>query len=83
MLAVYKIYQNELKGYDTYDSAIVVSESEEKARLIHPSGIPTAWGKDYGSWVSSRYDVFVEYLGELITDDYEEGDVILASFNAG
>ena len=34
---IYLIWQNENRGYDTYDSAVVVAEDEESAKLIHPS----------------------------------------------
>ena len=33
---IYKISQEVNSEYDTYDSAIVLAESEEVARLIHP-----------------------------------------------
>ena len=33
---IYKISQGVNPDYDTYDSAIVLAESEEIARLIHP-----------------------------------------------
>ena len=33
---LYLISQNRNNGYDTYDSAVVAAESEEKARMIRP-----------------------------------------------
>ena len=35
-LYLWKIYQNENNGYDTYSEAIVVAPDEESARNIHP-----------------------------------------------
>jgi hypothetical protein len=35
---VFRISQRNNNGYDTYDSAIVVAESEGDARMIHPGG---------------------------------------------
>jgi hypothetical protein len=39
---VFRISQRNNNGYDTYDSAIVVAESEGDARMIHPGGGPNA-----------------------------------------
>lgn len=36
-LYIWRLEQNENNGWDTYDSCVVVSESEEKAKKIHPS----------------------------------------------
>jgi hypothetical protein len=36
-LYLWKIYQNENNGYDTYNEAIVVAPDEETARNIHPA----------------------------------------------
>ena len=35
-LKIFKISQTENAGYDTYDSAVVCAENEEKAKRIHP-----------------------------------------------
>jgi len=36
---LYLISQDVNDGYDTYDSAVVCSESESDARMMHPGGI--------------------------------------------
>jgi len=86
--------QSKNSGYDTYDSAVVAAESEEKAKYIHPGRlghysvstgeyIIEKWdGKAAGNstWVNVE-DVEVEYLGEA-KKGIKEG-VICASFNAG
>ena len=36
-LYLWKIYQNENNGYNTYNEAIVVAPDEETARNIHPA----------------------------------------------
>lgn len=38
---LYKIEQDLIDDYDTYDSAVVVAESEDEARKIHPSPFVT------------------------------------------
>lgn len=93
-LGLWKLISNGQGGYDSYDSCVVVSESKEKARYIHPG--------DYGTVEWWRFDVFgnkaydfpewchpdkvdVMFLGYLYdgNNKYKEGDVVCASFNAG
>lgn len=72
-------------GYDTYDSAVVIAETEKEARIIHPSGSDDWDGKDeYGSWCNAS-EVEVKYLGELSFENYYKYSfgVVCASFNAG
>lgn len=76
--------------YDTYDSAVVVAESENAARLIHPDGTSTKgdWGGSlFDSWVHPD-SVRVQLIGTCIqsVDDKEQleaGTVVCASYNAG
>ena len=46
VLKIYKIWQTVNKRYDTYDSAMVVAESEEEARRISPSGHGNGYSAD-------------------------------------
>lgn len=82
-LNLYLISQTELTGYDTYDSAVVCAESEDQARLFHPSGGGTSLDKwnEYRVWASSPNHVNVEFLG-IARAGYKAG-VVCASFNAG
>jgi len=84
-MKLFKIYQNINKGYDTFDSAVVVANSAEEAQKIHPYD-----GSDYfllhDDWVSRPDLVSVLYLGEVVgepDDDIYPGAIICASFNAG
>ncbi len=84
---IYKISQSVNVDWDTYDSAVVYAESEEAAKLIHPSGndckAPSGHSiRDgaYGCWTSEE-NITVELLGSAI-NSAEQG-VIVASFNAG
>lgn len=72
-MKLFLLSQNSNTGYDTFDSCVVIAESEEIARTITPS---------YGSsgWVHFSV-VTVEYLGEA-KEDSTQG-LVLASFNAG
>jgi len=84
MKNLYLISQDKNNDYDTFDSAVVCAESEEKARFIHPrnenwSGIEEE-GRFEGEWCLAKY-VKVKLIGEA-AKDIEVG-VVLASFNAG
>lgn len=57
----YKLYCiSQIKNidYDTYDSAVVIAESEEDARLIHPFDDTISWNKTENMWYST-------YNGEI------------------
>lgn len=89
-LKLFRISQKVNTGYDTYDSAVVVAESEEAARLVHPEGIGAKWdGKKWkslhttGTWTwCAPEDVKVEPVG-IADERFHAGDVVCASFNAG
>lgn len=92
---LYLLSQNINKGYDTFSSCVVVAESEEDAKTIHPYGINCDEGGFYyeGSWyennkhyhdttwVKHPKNVKVEYLG-VANGNITRG-VICASFHAG
>ena len=77
---LYLISQDKNDGYDTYDSAVVVADNEEKARLTHPDsrGI-----KGVGLWITwtDPKNVAVELIGTAKPGT--KAGVICASFNAG
>lgn len=93
---LYIIWQTKNTEYDTYDSAVVVAESEEEAVQIHPgyeAGYEAGyedWNEktwrqeqgNYGTWVKSPEDVQVRYLGKA-EPNLQKNHVVLASFNAG
>lgn len=84
---LYLISQSERNNYDTYDSAVVVAETPNQAKQIHPNGdkysedIKT-WEKPYGSWATSPKNVTAQYIGKA-KRGLKNGTVICASFNAG
>ena len=89
MLKMYLLEQSINNGYDTYDSCVVVANTEEEARRIHPhkdyfSGEYEPW-KDHfmGCWAATPEQVQVTFLGVMNNDSYSNGDVIISSFNAG
>lgn len=84
---LYKISRDDVAGFDEFDSAVVVAESEEKARLIHPAEwAPKNWheNKEFNAidcWIKPE-KVFVALIGSA-KEGLEEGMVIVSSFNAG
>lgn len=77
-MKLWLISQNANNGYDTYDSAVVAADSEDKARNTHPYNYPESWGY---TWCESPSQVTVKYIGEAA--EGTEAGVICASFNAG
>lgn len=77
-MKLWRIYQDVVNGYDTYDSAVVAAETEQQARETPPAEY-LEWGN--GSWAPSPKNVGVQYLGEAAQNI--EAGVICASFNAG
>ena len=92
---IYLVSQDDTYGYDTYDSFICYSESEEEARYMSPDNfyrwINGSWHFCYSDGRTREYgcrsdwslpsEVEVKLIGAT-SDDVEAG-VILASFNAG
>ena len=81
---IYLITQEINDGWDTYDSAVVVAESVDDARSIHPNGVDdTVMLTPENTWYSwpGQEDVQVKEIG-VIFEGMERG-VVCASFNAG
>ena len=89
-MKIWKIAQSKNRGYDTYDSAVVVAASAEGARRIHPNG-DDRWRddhRDWGegiwankSWARNPNHVSVEEIGDAKPG--AEVGIVCASFNAG
>lgn len=95
-MKLWRISQNANNTWDTFDSAVVAAESEEKARRTYPdkcgdtirwNGSKWLWyledGRvlDYGSGSwTSPDNVSVEFLVDVY---YGPAGTVVASFNAG
>jgi hypothetical protein len=84
-LGLYLISQNKNIGYDTYDSAVVIAESEEEAQRLSPSSgkemSEEDWRSTWSAWCNSPEQVKVELLGKAKKGS--EKGLVCASFNAG
>ena len=72
-------------GYDTYDSCVVVADTEEQAKNIHPydggKTLDFLSQMDYhsGDWATDASQVTATYLGEAADGTCR---VVCSSFNA-
>jgi len=83
---LYLISQTENRGYDRYDAAVVIAETEDEARNMHPmdfkklSIVPKDKPLDLDDWTIPK-NVKVIFLG-IAANEAKPG-IVLASFNAG
>lgn len=94
---LYLLYQDKVRGYDTYDSVVVCATSIHDAKRISPSPFYTwnepddCWHFQYtnggtkkdnnSGWANRLSDIKVKYIG--IADESTDIGVVCASFNAG
>jgi len=87
---IYLIEQTVSKGYDTYDSAIVVAHDADEASKIHPREffwLGSSWGTNSYSksanfdWARPE-DVSVTLLG-VADKKFDRPQVIISSYHAG
>ena len=95
---IYHIKRTDKGSWDTYSDAVVVAETENAARLIHPHGVEYIWRKDIDGdykcvdpteeWddVSREWvlpnSVAVTFIGEA-HESFTEACIICASYHAG
>lgn len=70
-MKLFLISQDEIKWYDSFDSAVVAAMNEEEARNINPDSF-SPWGDKHSSWCSSPNLVTVTYIGEAEIGDPNE-----------
>lgn len=75
---LYLLSQEANSNYDTYDSAVVVATSVDKARLIQPPHEPCS---EMSTWTTPE-NVNVKYLG-IASTRLKNNCIICSSFNAG
>jgi hypothetical protein len=83
ILNIYLLTQDEVDGYDTYDSVVVIAANEEDARNTLPDTYAD-WLKPLSyisSWATSPENVKATLIGQALPD--ASPGVVLASFNAG
>lgn len=80
---IYYLHQNTWNDYDTYDSAVVIAETEEQAKRMHPHGgdISQEEANRYKDWPSDPEEITCKFLG--VAEGISESYVVCASYNAG
>lgn len=73
-LNIYLLQQDEVSGYDTFDSAVVMADCESEARSMHPGGDRT------DTWCPRADQVKVTLLGTSLPG--ARPGFICKSFNA-
>lgn len=79
---LYLLTQDTNTGYDTFDSCVVVAETEDQARLIHPEERVNWLHKHNNCWPDTPDQVQVQLIGTA-SPGLDAGKVLCASFNAG
>lgn len=92
-LKLFKISQDYNNDWDTFDSAVVVATDEDSAKLIDPKiswgflneeVLPITEAKYISHWVNDPELVTAVFIADLPKESsYKEGDIVVASFNAG
>jgi len=74
-MQIYKLTQSVVNDYDTYDSCVVIAESMEAAKKIHPNGeyrwkrgqwcdeFDNPCGDWQRTWAHNLNDIEVEHIG--------------------
>ena len=80
---IYLLTQEGVRDYDTYDSCVVVADTEEDAARIHPSH-SGGWEDrpQFAVWANKPENVKVVLVGTAAST-FKAGDVVVSSFNAG
>lgn len=84
-MRLFLLTQTVVRGYDTFDSCVVVAEDAIAAVQMHPyDGVPisTFANDPYPVWPDKTIHITCEYLGEA-HHTYTKPAIICASFNAG
>lgn len=77
---IYLLTQTQRRGYDTYDSCVVIAADVEAAKSIHPRGLGPADWQDQYTWADTPKEVTAEHIGVTLS---AQARVVCSSFNAG
>ena len=79
---LYLLYQSVVRGYDTYDSCVVVAPDSIAAVSMHPYDGEPIQSKRGDDWPLRTIDITCKYLGEA-HPIFDKPAILCASFNAG
>lgn len=67
---IYKLSRKSSGGYGSYTTAIIIAESENDAKLVHPNGAIYPSEEYDDSWVEPD-DVVVSLIGTVTVDQFK------------
>ena len=80
---LYLVERTDPIGYDAFESFVVVSESEEKARLYQPKEYATYLDtEEFHGWTNDSESLKVTLIG-IALSEFKEGHCITTSFLNG
>ena len=78
-MKIYKVWQNDVNGYDTYDSAVIIAEGINRAKRISIEKLSRGQGLSK-TWTDDIHKVHATEIG---ISNKDEEEIVVASFNAG
>lgn len=78
-MKIYRVWQEDVTGYDTYDSCVVIAEGINRAKRISIEKL-AGTSELYPAWTRDIHKVHATEIG--IAHSNEE-EIVVASFNAG
>lgn len=78
-MKIYKVWQEDVYGYDTYDSAVIIAEGINRAKRISIEKL----GRGEGLSKTWTGDISKVHATEIGISNKEEEGIVVASFNAG
>ena len=79
-MKIYKVWQDDVCGYDTYDSAVIIAEGINRAKRL---SIEKLGGREGGLSKTWTDDISKVHATEIGISNKGEEDIVVASFNAG
>ena len=81
---IYLLEQDSVVDYDTYDSCVVIAESEQRAREMHPylnytTSVSVIWNDEKLAWVYSDDGRVYRYSGDKYTNWAHKPDDVTAT----
>ena len=78
-MKIYKVWQDDVCGYDTYDSAVIIAEGINRAKRLSIEKLGRGGGLSK-TWTD---DISKVHATEIGISNKDEEDIVVASFNAG
>lgn len=78
-MKIYKVWQDDVCGYDTYDSAVIIAEGINRAKRLSIEKL----GRGEGLSKTWTNDISKVHATEIGISNKDKEEIVVASFNAG